>query len=329
MLFPFSRTGVNLLKGYDAADSPRHTKGDNMANCPKCGVKLKLTDIDQCCPKCGVNMRLYGFEENFYREAKTAELSQAGYSCKIRRFKMSMVGSKLTVARLVVMLLPLAALLIPAGKAVITMPLKEAVIPLSGLGLYTAFSGGEFNLIMSLASGGTEAAVFSALRLAMFLIAACAVVALFVFIFSLFCFASIKNMQKVICVTSALGIVCSLAAVVSIFVFAGKTDGSVMLSGSSGFGLYAAVLMFAAVFIINLLIEKKGIKVEYDEGMVERSEIWKKVKAGELKIDDLPYPVVETAETRKIRDEILAEREAFRKTQNSEKEETADEREER
>ena len=64
-----------------------------MANCPKCGHKLRLTDLSQFCPACGVNMRFVNFEENFYREAKYAELAQAQVRVKFRRFKGAFIGS--------------------------------------------------------------------------------------------------------------------------------------------------------------------------------------------------------------------------------------------
>ena len=296
-----------------------------MANCPKCGIKLKLTDIDQYCPKCGVNMRLYGFEENFYKEAKTAELSQAGWSCRIRRFKMSMVGSKLIGSRLGIMFLPILTLLIPSGSAVLSFPFRESEIALSALGLYNAYTGGEFNLIMSLASGSAEAEIFTLLKLMLILIAAASVFAFFVFCFSVFAFASIKKMQKVIFTTAGLGIISTVAAIVNMYLLASRAKDSVMMNVSAGFGLYAVLLAFAVVFAVNVIIEKKGIKVEYAEGMVERSEIWEKVKSGEINIDDLPYPVVETEETRKIKAEILAEREEFRKENEAEKEGRPDE----
>lgn len=291
-----------------------------MSKCPKCGTKLRLIDIDQCCPKCGVNMRLYGFEEEFYKEAKTAELSQAGYSCKIRRLKMAFIGTPLTKARLAVMILPLVSLLIPAGNAVISLPFKEAAVPISALGLYNAFSGGEFDLIMSFASGGSEATAFAALRLTVILLAAAALFAVAALLCSLLCFASIQKMQKVICGVSAAGAVASLATLVSVFLLKNKTAGGAILTTSPGFGLFVAVAMFAVVFVVNLLIDKKGIPVEYPEGAVERSEIWKKVKAGEIDIDSLPYPIVETAETAKIKEEIAAQREAFINAQNEEEE---------
>ena len=64
-----------------------------MAKCPKCGRKLRILDVSQFCPGCGVNMRFYNFEENFIREAKLAELSQAGLKVKLRNLKYSFSGS--------------------------------------------------------------------------------------------------------------------------------------------------------------------------------------------------------------------------------------------
>ena len=42
---------------------------------------------------------------------------------------------------------------------------------------------------------------------------------------------------------------------------------------------------------------------------MSRTEIYKKVKKGEINIDDLPQPVIETEETRKIEEEIRKEEE--------------------
>ena len=73
-----------------------------MAKCPKCDRKLRILDVSQFCPACGVNMRFYNFEENFIREAKLAELSQAGLKVRTRNLKYSFSGSKLVTAKLVV-----------------------------------------------------------------------------------------------------------------------------------------------------------------------------------------------------------------------------------
>lgn len=283
-----------------------------MANCPKCGRHLKLTDISQYCPGCGVNMRFYGFEQNFYTEAKKAELTQAGYHVKIRRLKAAFLGSKLTIARLIVVLLPVAALLIPSGSYSFTLPLKTASADFSILGFIGLFTGSDLGYIGTMKNSELFGSQFSALQTAVFGYMSVAVIAVIALLLTILCFISYKNMQKIIAVTAALGIADCIAAYILIASFAKKASGG-FLSGKAGFGMFVEMLMFAVVFAVNFLLIKKGIPVEYDEGMLERVEIYKKVKAGEIDLDDLPQPVVETAETRKIDEEIAKEEEAFRK----------------
>ena len=283
-----------------------------MANCPKCGYKLKITDISQYCPKCKVNMRFYGFEENFYREAKIAELSQAGILCKIRRLKTAFIGSKMTIARLIVMLLPAAAMLIPAGSAQIDLPYKATEIPLSIIGLVNLFTTGDLNYIMSMTGSSFAGAEFSKLQLALFAFVAVALFAVLVLLTSILCFISVKNMQKITSVCAGLGIVSGIASIILTAVFVSASKASPVISGKNGFGMIAVIIMFGVVLAINLILSIKGIDVEYDEGMVERAEIYKKVKAGEISIDDLPQPVIETAATRAIDEEIAKEERAYK-----------------
>lgn len=283
-----------------------------MAKCPKCGRKLHLYDVSQFCPGCGVNMRFYGFEETFFREAKMAELSQAGVHIKIRRLKAAFIGSKLCIARLAVVLLPIVALLVPNGGFSVDMPFKTLEYAFGALGIYGMFTDGGFNYIMGMTSSELFGADFTALRNALFLYASVAVCGVLVLLFTILCFASYKNMQKVICVFAALGFADSLAAMFTVNSLAGKLAGSPILSSTKGFGLLVAALMFAVVFAVNLLLCIKGIPVEYAEGMLERAAIYKKVRSGEINIDDLPQPVVETEETRKIDAEIAKEEEMHR-----------------
>ena len=46
-----------------------------MANCPKCGYRLRLIDYKPECPKCGVNLMYYNMEE---RLAADADKSRGG-----------------------------------------------------------------------------------------------------------------------------------------------------------------------------------------------------------------------------------------------------------
>ncbi|MBQ3520163.1 MAG: zinc ribbon domain-containing protein [Clostridia bacterium] len=283
-----------------------------MSACPKCGRKLRIFDISQFCPACGVNMRFVNFEENFLREAKLAELSQAGLKVKLRNLKYSFMGSKWITAKLVVMLLPLLSLLIPSGNFSVFMPFLTNEAHFGILGFVNAFTNGTVMYVLGMTGSELEGFAFAALRNAVIGYVVIALCAVFCVVFSLFGFASIRNMQKGATIFAGLGIVASIADMVLIAVFANTVKESLLVSGSFGFGLIVTVLMFGAVFFVNLMLWKNGIHPVYDEGVEERVAIYKKVKAGEINIDDLPQPVVETEETRKIDAAIAAEEAAFR-----------------
>lgn len=280
-----------------------------MGKCPKCDKKLRMLDISQFCPHCGVNMRFVNFEEKFIREAKYAELSQARLKVMLRNLRYSFSGSKLITAKFVVMLLPVLSLLIPSGNISISVPYFSADTHFGILGIVTIVREKILGMIFNLSSGEITGAAFSALRNALFGYVAVVLFALFCFLFSLLGFISIKNMQKICTVTAGLGIISSIVTLVLIGNFASEAGKTIIIDGSFGFGLMVTILMFAAVMAVQILLWKKGIHPVYDEGVEERVRLLKLVKAGEINIDDLPQPVVETEETRKI-DKAIAEEEA-------------------
>ncbi len=286
-----------------------------MAVCPKCQKKIPIYHLGQMCPHCGVNVRFYDFDKNFYRDAKRAELSVAKINIFVAHLKASFIGSKLPIIRLCFMLLPLLSLLVPYASAGITLPFVDGKITLSGLGLYTAFTEGYVDFIPAMIKGGPDADAFMALLLAVGAIVVVALVAVIVVLLTILAFTSIKKMPKALCVISIIGIVFAAAAAVLSFRFAsvaGKCGGTI-ISGSVSFGYVITIIAFAANFVINLLIIKKGYNIVYKEGDLERVEIGKKVKAGEISLDDLPQPVVETEETRQIDLEIERQQSIYRK----------------
>ncbi len=282
-----------------------------MAKCPKCEKKLRIFDVSQFCPNCGVNMRFYNFEENFIREAKLAELSQAGLKVFLRNIKYSFSGSKLITAKLIVMLLPLLSLLIPSGNIIISAPFVDFNAHFGILGIVNIVTGGALNYLLQMGSSEIVGAAFSSLTVALLCYVATALFAVFCFLFSMLGFLSIKKMQKVTAVFAGLGFVMSAVSMAMIAVFASKAEGNILISGSFGFGLILTLVMFAAVFYVNLMLWKKGIHPVYDEGVEERVRIYKEVKAGRINIDDLSQPVVETEATRKIDAEIAKEEALF------------------
>lgn len=282
-----------------------------MANCPKCGKHLHIYNVSQFCPECGTNMNFYGFVDTFIKEAKYAELSQASVHVKVKHIKAAYIGSKLAIARLIVMLLPIVALLIPAGWFGLNIPFIDGEYDFSGLGIYTLFGEGGLDYIMGMISSSFAGAEFKSLMVALAGYALTALMAVLVLLTSLLCLISYKNMQKLTTVISALGFAGSFISMILYNSFVKSLSSGFIMAKNGGVGLWIAAVMFAAAFAVNLLLWKKGIPVEYGEGMLERSEIYKKVKKGEINIDDLPQPVVETEETRKIEEEIRKEEESY------------------
>lgn len=282
-----------------------------MAVCPKCKQKLGLFDWGQNCPHCGVNMRFYGFEETFYREAKTAELSAAMVSIKIKRLKGALIGGALPIARLSVLLLPLLSVLVPVLRFSLTLPFAERSYDLNGIGIYNMFSDGTLPFIFSMVDDPFNGAGFSALRNVLFAEIGAAVLGLLVFLLTILCFLSIRKMSVLLCVVAALGMADAAAVLITARRFCACADGlsGAVLSGSMSFGCVIGFLTFAAVFVLNLLVAVKGVTIEYGEGDLERVEIAKKIKSGELKLEDLPQPIVETSETRAIEEEIRKQHE--------------------
>ncbi len=279
-----------------------------MANCPKCGKKLKFYNVSQFCPNCGVNLRFYDFESTFYREAKYAELSNAAVHVKIRRLKASFIGSKLTIFRIVTILFPLAALLAPAAVFSLSLAFHSEKVSLSGLGLFQAYSSGTLSYILSMRSSSFAGAAFDSFFKLILLYGVAALLAIALAVMTLLCFISIKNMHKIICVVSGVGIIYSVFAFFFMGCIMKPCKDFEMISAEKSFGFLIIALAFAIMLAVNLIIWIKGIPVEYDEGMTERVEIYHKVKKGEIDVDSLPQPVIETAATRKIDEEIAKEK---------------------
>ena len=281
-----------------------------MGSCPKCGEKLRLYNMGQICPHCGVNMRFYGFEEQFYHDAKLAELSVANMNVKLRRFRVAFIGGKLPVARLCLMLLPIVSLLLPTASASLQIPFEQGRFTVSALGLYTAFSDGTLGLVGSMTAAQHGGQVFTLLCAAVAAIAVSTVCAVAAFLMCVLCFFSIKKMSAAICAVSVLGAAGAVAAGVlsGMFVSAASEAQLALINSSMSFGFIITVVCFAALFAVNLLIAKNGLPVKYEEGDEQRAELYARHLRGELDIDSLPQPIVETAATRAIDEEIIKER---------------------
>ncbi len=96
-----------------------------MADCPKCGKHLKITDWKQHCPHCGGNIVIYDIQERLMKDADIAEVQYYHFQKKIDRLKASFVGSRLAVIRIFTSLIPILAIVIPFFKCTFNEPFVE------------------------------------------------------------------------------------------------------------------------------------------------------------------------------------------------------------
>ena len=275
-----------------------------MTKCPKCGQKLHLYNVSQFCPSCKVNLRFCNFEENFIKEAKEAELKLATFHVKIRHMKIAFIGNKFSIIRLVAVVFTILGLLVPAGTLNINLPFFSESIGLNGIGLYNSYSNGIIAFILKMSSSSLCTQQFVDLRNVLLMYASMAVFAVAIFLSTLLCFISYKNMPKVIAGIAAAGMIDSIVCGFVVNSIIKKFADVSFISAKSSVGFYIEALMFLLVIVANVLLLIKMPKVEYEEGDLERHLINQKVKKGEIDFDSLPLPIVETEETRQIEEEI-------------------------
>jgi len=274
-----------------------------MSNCPHCKKHLRLIDWKPNCPHCGVNLMFYGFEERFYEDAKRSELSMAGMRVGSKRMKAGLAGSTWAKVRLYVCLLPLLSLLLPWGSLSAKLPFAAQEWQAGALGLANIFMGNmDVAPFFREMWGGPWSPVFQKGLLLLGAAALGAVLGLLVAILSLFSFLKLKRMCTAVVVMSALGMLVSAGgfALGELLRRASEAMANPLYAGKLGWGALLSFAAFACTAFVSWMLRRKGVHVEFAEGDEERAEIYKKVKAGEIKLEDLPYPVVETEATREL-----------------------------
>ena len=96
-----------------------------MANCPKCGYKLRMIDIKAECPKCGVNLMYYNHQERLAEDADKAEEEHIRMQPKIDRIKFAFIGTKLSIVRLISLFIPIGMMFLPLARVTVNMPYKS------------------------------------------------------------------------------------------------------------------------------------------------------------------------------------------------------------
>lgn len=81
--------------------------------CPKCGEKLSLFYLKQECPKCKTNLLYYDLENRLEQDRIMAEKEANAVNRFLNNLKLSSIGGKWQIIRLVLLFSPLLWMLLP------------------------------------------------------------------------------------------------------------------------------------------------------------------------------------------------------------------------
>lgn len=236
--------------------------------CPKCNYKLRIRDWRPECPKCGVNVMYYGNEERLRKEADAAEYHHAMTQPKYDRLKFSLIGHPLSIVRLVLGLLPVAAMLIPSGKLNYTLPFAEHSDTVSFISViqFITDKGLDFGLLKSLCGTELLGSAMVCWALAVAGVLGVAVTSLVGWIMlTLSC--SPKGFRRNIAFP-VIGTVFATVGFVSYAVMVSKLNAAVpdVFNGTVVPWAYILVLvLFAAMIVVNVIYKKKNIQVKYKD----------------------------------------------------------------
>ena len=265
--------------------------------CPKCGADIPFYDLKPNCKHCGVNILYYIQDYELARDAKRTELENAVARMVIARIKAVFIGSFLAVMRMVFLLGVICAMMIPFCSVSFKLPFYEESLSLGLIGVIQSFSGG---LLLSLPNY-LGSALFGKATLGFIIVAAlfvllllCDVVMLCVYLLS---FLKPDKTTKMLRIISIIG--CIFSAVAQIAAVVCKTAVVTDTNNAAfalGFGGAACFALHLILVIINSRMLKKGVEPVYREFDPKRKELLKKVKKGEVDLDDLDLPVFESEE---------------------------------
>ncbi len=238
-----------------------------MANCPKCGYKLRIFDIKAECPKCGVNLMYYNHQERLTEDADKAEEEHIKLQPKIDRIKFSFAGTKLAIVRLISLFIPIGMLFLPLAHISVQLPYKNIDTDISILNLaMDVVANMKFDVLFAMISESALTRVAFIFYLVSILgVFLAAVIAILNIPFDSVS-ASPKGFKRNIALSSC-GIGFMLLSIVSFFIFNSQLSSNfgAIYSGNIGIGAFLAVIGFVIIIGINIAIKKQNVPVKYKD----------------------------------------------------------------
>ena len=247
-----------------------------MANCPKCGYKLRMIDIKAECPQCGVNLMYYNHQERLAEDADKAEEEHIRMQPKIDRIKFAFIGTKLSIVRLISLFIPIGMMFLPLAHVTVNMPYKSIDTDISVLNVVMdVLMEMDFGILFDMIGGSdlTRVAFITYLLSILFLLVAAVFAILNIPFDAVSC--SPKGFKRNITLSSC-GIGFTVLSIISFLVFNSQLSSTfgAMYSGNLSFGSFLVILGFSAIIVVNILIKKQNVPVKYKDlsEYIERME---------------------------------------------------------
>lgn len=274
--------------------------------CPNCNGEIGRFELSPECKHCGANIFYCRQEKLLTDDAKKCELEFASFRILKEKLKTAFIGGPIQILRIVAMVAAIGIIFIPFVTLSASLPLFGAKFSLGAWGVYEAFSGGELIALLNLRE--YLPTVFAATLILCVLFVLVFLMGVGVFGTLLLSFINIRKSAKAACGFSVAGMVFSLAGAVMSFVMPKIAEGT-FIQAKPFIGAFFCVAIFSCIFALNMLVINKNIMPDIKDVDLKRVELRKRIKAGEITLDELPLPVFETEEEKAKR---LEEEEASR-----------------
>lgn len=255
-----------------------------MAKCPKCGRKLTLFDWRPNCPGCGINLVYYGMEERLLQEADAAEAEHAKLQKRIDRLKASFVGSKLTIARIFLSILPIAALLLPLCSVTYSGPfIEQTTTNVNAIEIYNLVSSLDFDALFTMIGSGLLGTSFIGYAGALVCILLSLVFVIVSLVMLMLACSPKGNPRNI--TLNCITILLASASAVFFTVFSNGITAVFpeFVSGKLGIGIFVYIALLVVLLVMNIVIAKKGVEVKYKQcfvGGIPAEEYFELVEKG-------------------------------------------------
>ncbi|MDE5604432.1 MAG: hypothetical protein K2I73_02480 [Eubacterium sp.] len=199
-----------------------------MSNCPKCNKKIGAFYFKQTCPHCNANLMYYDFDNRLKEDAAKAEKEWNAVENFGNGIKNSAIGSLPAIARLIMFIAPIVALLMPTFK------INDSTINL-------------ISIIKQVIASSSDVFGNKAMLFAFVTFAVAIVFTLVNLVISLLSFTKNGLVRNV--VISAIGLV----AFVGVGIAASVAGAAICLFG----GLYVATVLMAITIALHFAVNKK------------------------------------------------------------------------